>query len=204
MIVADGLPGTPVSVFANNRVFIKDIVFGTTTTVALNPGKHALAIRKYGAAPKSKAILATTLKVTGGENATIVANPTARGALTLNVFANPTSTLPMGDALVIVRHVTDVPTVDFCAGATTAPALISNLANPSSATPAHLPAGNYLVNVFATGTTMTSGRSSAGTAHCDGQMSLTDRPIVTAPTTHAELGVESVGSVRSQPTAARR
>jgi len=150
--VVHGIPNTPVTVYANNRVLIKDFVFGKTASVALNPGKYALAIRPYGAAPKSKAILGATVKVTAGENATVVANLTAAGAPTLNVFANPTTAVPMGDARVIVRHVAAAPAVDIYAGATTSPALISGLANPMSSSPANVPAGTYSVSVFAAGT----------------------------------------------------
>ena len=151
--VVHGIPNTPVTVYANNRVLIKDFVFGKTASVALNPGKYALAIRHYGAAPKSKAILAATVSVTAGENATVVANLTAAGAPTLNVFANPTTPVAMGKARVIVRHVAAAPAVDVYAGPTTAPALITDLANPMSSSPATVPAGKYSISVFATGTT---------------------------------------------------
>ena len=153
--VIHGIPNTPVTVYANNKVLIKHFVFGKTASVALNPGKYALAIRPYGAAPKSKAILGATVKVTAGENATVVANLTAAGSATLNVFANPTSAIPMGDARVIVRHVAAAPAVDVYAGATTSPALITNLANPKSSSPANVPAGSYTISVYPTGTTMT-------------------------------------------------
>jgi len=151
--VVHGIPNTPVTVYANNRVLIKDFVFGKTDSVALNPGKYALAIRPYGAAPKSKSILAATVNVTAGENATVVANLTATGAPTLNVFANPTTAIPMGDARVIVRHVAEAPAVDVYAGPTTSPALVTNLVNPMSSSPANVPAGRYPISVYPTGTT---------------------------------------------------
>lgn len=150
-----GISNTPVTVYANNKMLIKHFVFGKTASVALNPGRYALAIRPYGAAPKSKAILATTVKVVVGENATIVANLTAAGAPTLNVALNPTTAIAMGDARVIVRHVAAARSVGVYAGPTTSPALVKNLANPMSSSPANVPAGSYSISAYPTGTTAT-------------------------------------------------
>ena len=146
--VVHGIPKTPVTVYANSRVLIKDFVLGTTASVALNPGKYALANRPYGALPTSQAILAATVSVTAGENATVVAHLTAAGKPTLNVFANPTTPVPAGDARVIVRHVAAAPAVDVYAGSTK---LITNLANPMSSTPANVKAGTYAISVYPTG-----------------------------------------------------
>lgn len=151
--VVHGIPNTPVTVYANNKVLIKDFVFGKVVgPVSLNPGKYALAIRPYGASPKSKAILGATVSVVAGENATVVANLTAMGSPTLSVFANPTTAIPMGDARVIVRHVAEAPGVDVYAAATTSAPLIKDLLNGKSAT-ANVPAGTYPISVYATGTT---------------------------------------------------
>jgi len=153
--VIHGIPNTPVTVYANNKVLIKRFVFDKTATVALTPGKYALAVRAYGAMSTSKPILAATVHVVGGENATVVANLTTAGKPTLSVFANPTTTVPAKDARIIVRHVADAPAVDVYAGATTSPALISGLANPKSSTPANVPAGSYSISVYPAGTTAT-------------------------------------------------
>ena len=153
--VIHGIPNTPVTVYANNKVLIKHFVFGKTASVALNPGKYALAIRAFHASAKSKALLAATVKVTAGENATVVANLTASGSATLNVFANPTSKVPMGDARVIVRHVAAAPAVDVYAGPTTSAPLIKDLSNPMSSSPANVPAGKYSISVYPSGTTAT-------------------------------------------------
>ena len=118
--VVHGIPNTPVTVYANNKVLIRDFVFGKVVgPVALAPGRYALAVRPYGASAKSKPILATSVKVVAGENATVVANLTATGSPNLSVFANPTTAIPMGDARVIVRHVAEAPGVDVYASAIT-------------------------------------------------------------------------------------
>lgn len=153
--VVHGIPNTPVTVYANNQVLIKRFVFDKTSTVAIAPGTYALAVRAYGAKSTSKPILAASVHVTAGENATVVANLTATGKPTLSVFANPTTAIPMGDARVIVRHVADAPAVDVYAGPTTSSPLISDLSNPKSSTPANVPAGTYSISVYPAGTTTT-------------------------------------------------
>ncbi|MGA2805992.1 MAG: hypothetical protein ABSF89_16660, partial [Acidimicrobiales bacterium] len=85
------------------------------------------------------------------ENAAIVANLTATGSPTLNVFGDPTSSLPMGDARVIIRHVADAPGVDVYAGNTK---VASDLTNPLKATLV-IPAGKVTVKVDVANTSTT-------------------------------------------------
>jgi hypothetical protein len=150
--VVHGIPNVPVTVYANNKVLIKDFKFGTVVgPVSLKPGKYALAIRPFGAAATSKPILAASVSVVAGENATVEANLTAAGKPTLSVFANPTTAYGMGMARVIVRHTAQAPGVDVYAGPTSKAALISNLLNGKSAT-ANVPAGSYTIGVYVHGT----------------------------------------------------
>jgi hypothetical protein len=69
--------------------------------------------------------------LTAGENASIVANPTAEGAPTLTVLRNPTSSVPKGKTRVILHRVTDDPGVDVYAGSST---VVSDPLNPDQAT----------------------------------------------------------------------
>jgi len=150
--IVHGIPHVPVTVYANGKALIKDFKFGTVVgPVSLMPGKYALAVRPYGAAASSKPILAASVRVVAGENATVVANLTAAGKPTLSVFANPTSALAMGMARVIVRHTAQAPGVDVYAGPTSKAPLISNLTNGKSAT-ATVPAGSYTISVYVHGT----------------------------------------------------
>ena len=150
--VVHGIPNTPVTVYADGKVLIKDFKFGNVVgPVSLAPGRYAIAVRAFGSSATSKAILATTVKVSAGENASIAANLTAAGKPELSVLANPTAAPPKGDARVIVRHLAEAPGVDVYAGATSSPALITDLVNGKSAT-ANVPAGSYPISVYATGT----------------------------------------------------
>ena len=150
--VVHGIPNTPVTVYANGKVLIKDFKFGNVVgPVSLKPGKYALAIRPYGANAMSAPILAASVSVVAGENATVEANLTAAGKPTLSVFANPATPLAMGMARVIVRHTAQAPGVDVYAGPTSKAPLISNLLNGKSAT-AVVPAGTYSIGVYVHGT----------------------------------------------------
>ena len=150
--VVHGIPKTPVDVYLDGKLALNDFVFGTVTKpIALVPGSYSVAIRPHAASSTSSPILSTTVKVISGENATIVANLTAKGTATLSVFGNPTSPLPMGDARVIVRHVADAPGVDVYANNTK---VASDLTNPAKATLV-IPAGKVTVKVDVTGTTTT-------------------------------------------------
>ncbi len=150
--VIHGIPNVPVTVYANNKVLIKDFKFGNVVgPVSLAPGKYALAIRPFGAAASTKPILAASVSVVAGENASVEANLTAAGKPTLSVFANPTTTLAMGMARVIVRHTAQAPGVDVYAGPTSKAPLVSNLVNGKSAT-AVVPAGSYTIGVYVHGT----------------------------------------------------
>jgi len=150
--VVHGIPKTPVDVYLDGKLALNDFTFGTVTKpIALAPGSYSIAIRPHKASTKSKPILATTVKVTAGENASIVANLSAKGAPTLNAFRNPTSSLPMGDARVIIRHVADAPGVDVYAGK---PKVVFDLTNPRQATLV-IPAGKVTVKVDVSRTTTT-------------------------------------------------
>ena len=150
--IIHGIPKVPVTVYANGKALIKDFKFGTVVgPVSLTPGKYALAIRPFGAASTTTPLLAASVSVVAGENATVVAKLTAAGKPTLSVFANPTSTVPMGMARVIVRHTAQAPGVDVYAGPTSKAPLISNLRNGKSAT-ATVPSGTYRISVYAHGT----------------------------------------------------
>lgn len=151
--VVHGIPKTPVDVYLDGKLALNDFVFGAVTKpIALAPGSYSVAIHPHGDSSTSTTpILSTTVKVTAGENASIVANLTAKGAPTLNTFANPTSSLPMGDARVVIRHLADAPGVDVYAGKTK---VVSDLVNPLKATLV-IPAGKVTVKVDVANTTTT-------------------------------------------------
>lgn len=150
--VVHGIPNTPVDVYVDNKLTLKDFTFGKVAgPLALKPGAYAIAIRAAGASAMAKPVLSDRVTVRAGENASIVAHLTASGAPTLSVFANPTAAPAMGDARVIVRHLAAAPGVDVYAGSTK---VVTDLTNPRQAV-LSVPAGTVAIKVDVTGTTTT-------------------------------------------------
>lgn len=150
--VVHGIPNTPVDVYVNGKITLKDFKFGKVAgPLSLAPGKYAIALRAAGAMSTAAAVLSTSVKVVAGENATIVADLTAKGKPALSVFANPTTMIPSGDTRVIVRHVAEAPGVDVYAGASK---VVTDLTNPHQAT-LTIPAGKLSIKVDVTGTKTT-------------------------------------------------
>lgn len=131
LTVVHGIPRTPVDVYVNGKEQLPDFQFKTVTKpLSLPPGTYAIAIRPAGASASSAPILSGSATLTAGENATVVANLDAAGKPALNVFVNPTSAVPPGDARLVVRHVAQAPAVDVYAGSAK---VISSLTNPNQA-----------------------------------------------------------------------
>ena len=150
--VVHAIPKTPVDVYLDGKLALNDFSFGTVTKpISLAPGSYSVAIRPHKASAMTKPILATTLKLSAGENASVVADLNAKGTPSLNAFVNPTGSLAMGDARVIIRHLADAPAVDVYAGKTK---VVSDLANPHQASLV-VPAGKLSIKVDVAGTTTT-------------------------------------------------
>jgi predicted cupin superfamily sugar epimerase len=150
--VVHGIPNTPVDVYVDGKLALPDFTFGSVAgPLALPPGTYAIAIRAHGAAASSAPVLSQRVAVTSGENASIVADLTASGSPALSVFANPTTSVPVGDARVIVRHLAEAPGVDVYAGTSK---VAADLTNPNQATLV-VAAGKVAVSVDVTGTTTT-------------------------------------------------
>jgi hypothetical protein len=150
--VVHGIPNTPVDVYVNGKLTVPGFTFGKVAgPLALPAGTYAIAIRPQGAASSSAPILSQSVTVTSGEEASIVADLTASGSPTLSVFADPTTSVPMGDARVIVRHLAEAPGVDVYAGTSK---VVTDLTNPNQAALV-IPAGSVSVSVDVSGTTTT-------------------------------------------------
>jgi len=140
--VVHGIPGVTVDVYVNGADVLPGFTFGSVSpALSLPPGTYAIEVKASGT---SDTLLSATETLTAGENATIVANLDTGGNPTLNVFANPTTPAPAGDAWVIVRHTADAPAVDVYAGQNK---IITNLTNPNSAGPLAVPSGTVPVSV---------------------------------------------------------
>ena len=108
--VVHGIPNTPVDVYVDGKLTLPDFTFGKVAgPLAFPPAPTALPCGPTRRPPASTPILYRRVSVSAGEDASIVANLTASGSPTLSVFANPTTSVPVGDAQVIVRHLAEAP-----------------------------------------------------------------------------------------------
>lgn len=150
--VVHGIPKVAVDVYVNNKLTLKHFVFDKVAgPLSLPAGSYALAVRAAGAKASSAPLLKATVMLKAGEDATVIAHLTTKGAPTLQAFANPTAMLGKGMARVIVRHLADAPGVDVYAGSTK---VVKDLTN-SHQSVLVIPAGKVKISVDVTGTKKT-------------------------------------------------
>jgi Domain of unknown function (DUF4397) len=149
--VLHAVPGTPVDVYANGERLIDDFQPGTLTDpLQLPAGTYDLALYPADAPDASgdPLVSADAVAVPAGANATVVAHLSADGAPTLTPYVNDTSTVPAGQARVVVRHTAAAPAVDVRAGGSV---VAPGLTNPDEAA-LIVPAGTVSADVVLAGT----------------------------------------------------
>jgi Domain of unknown function (DUF4397) len=127
--ILHGVPGATVDVYANGNALLKSFKPGTLTEPQMLPaGSYDLKVVKAGDGADGDAVIqADNVKVPAGVNITIVAHLAADGDPTLTPFVNDVSTIPAGEARIIVRHTAAAPAVDVRAGGDP---VFTNLTNP--------------------------------------------------------------------------
>ena len=146
-----GIPNTPV---ASTSTQASPCPTSPSQVTAPGPARRHVPHRRAALQrpPASTPILYKPVpSVSSGEDASIVADLTASGSPTLSLFADPTTSVPVGDTRVIVRHVAEAPGVDVYAGTSK---VVTDLTNPNQAALV-IPAGKVPVSVDVTGTTTT-------------------------------------------------
>jgi hypothetical protein len=147
-----GIPGVLVDIYVNGAKPIEDVAFETVATVPGRSGHNTVDIRPADAPAKSSPLLHRDLILKEHQSKSVVAHLTAAGKPKLTVFPNDQTPLGNGKARVTVRHVAAAPAVDIVVDNSTV--LVAGLSNPHQAK-ADVPAGSYLVDVRAAGTTTT-------------------------------------------------
>src|SRR5829696_1924182 len=127
--ILHGVPGATVDVYANGKALLKNFKPGTLTDPQMLPADtYDLKVVKAGDGADGDAVIqADNVKVPAGANITVVAHLAADGDPTLTPFVNDVSTIPTGQARIIVRHTAAAPAVDIRAGGEP---VFTNLTNP--------------------------------------------------------------------------
>lgn len=149
--VLHAVPKTPVNVFVNGKLTLKDFRPGSLAgPLALPAGTYSVAITAATAKDASKPIIGPIdLPLKAGGYYTAVAHLKAHGTPTATLFTNDVSKTAAGQGRLTVRHVAGAPAVDVLAGGK---AVIKGLTNPNEKV-LELPAGTISAAVAAAGTT---------------------------------------------------
>jgi uncharacterized protein DUF4397 len=144
-----GIPNLPVDIYVNGGAPIEDVAFTAVATVPGRQGWNKVEIRPADAPARSAPVLARSLYLRENQSKSVVAHLSESGKPKISVFANDQSPLAGGQARVTVRHTAAAPAVDIVANNSLT--LFAGLRNPRQGK-ADVPAGTYLVDVRAAGT----------------------------------------------------
>ena len=148
--VVHGIPDTPVNVFVNGDLTLRDFrPEAVAGPLSLPAGSYEVTIfPAANTAGTGDPVVRATAEVPAGANVTLAAHLNASGAPAITPFVNDVSQLAAGQARLIVRHTAAAPAVDVRAGGTP---VISNLTNPKQEV-LNLPAGSVSADVVLAGT----------------------------------------------------
>ena len=151
VFVVHGIPDTPVDVYVDGQRAIDDFApVSQQGPVDLPAGNHTVAIFPADAADGSGSpLLSAEADVPAGGNVTLVAHLNEGGSPTVSPFVNDVSSVPAGQARLVVRHTAAAPAVDVLAGGQ---AVVNGLTNPRQEA-LEVPAGTVSAAVAAAGTT---------------------------------------------------
>jgi hypothetical protein len=149
--VVHGVPDTPVDVYVDGKRAIDDFEPGTSQgPVQLPAGPHKLALFAADAADGSGSpLLSADADPPAGGNVTVVAHLDEGGNPKITPFVNDVSSVPAGQARLVVRHTAAAPAVDVLAGGQP---VIEGLSNGQEKA-LEVPAGSVSAAVAAAGTT---------------------------------------------------
>ena len=149
--VVHGVPDTPVDVYVDGKRAIDDFEPGTSQgPLQLPAGPHKLALFAADAADGSGSpLLSADADLPAGGNVTVVAHLDEGGNPKITPFVNDVSSVPAGQARLVVRHTAAAPAVDVLAGGQP---VIEGLSNGQEKA-LEVPAGSVSAAVAAAGTT---------------------------------------------------
>jgi hypothetical protein len=148
--VVHGIPKTPVNVFVNGKITLRNFAPGTVAgPLSLPAGSYTVTVFPAAdTAGTGNPVIEATAQVPAGANVSLVAHLDAAGKPTITPFVNDVSRLAAGQARLVVRHTAAAPAVDVRAGGTP---VIQGLTNPDQKA-LTLPAGTVKADVVLAGT----------------------------------------------------
>jgi hypothetical protein len=148
--VVHGIPNTPVNVFVNGDLTLRNFRPGTVAgPLSLPAGRYEVKVfAASNTAGTGNPVISATAQVPAGANVTLAAHLSADGKPTITPFVNDTSKLDPGQARLIVRHTAAAPAVDVRAGGEP---VIRGLTNPRQQV-LNLPAATVKADVVLAGT----------------------------------------------------
>jgi Domain of unknown function (DUF4397) len=148
--VVHGIPDTPVNVFVNGKLTLRNFQPGKVAgPLSLPAGSYQVRVfPAANTAGTGNPVISATAQVPAGANVSLVAHLSASGQPTLTPFVNDVSRLAAGQARLVVRHTAAAPAVDVRAGGTP---VIRGLTNPQQRE-LTLPAGSVRADVVLAGT----------------------------------------------------
>jgi hypothetical protein len=148
--VVHGIPNTPVNVFVNGKLTLRNFKPGAIAgPLSLPTGSYQVRVfPAANTAGTGNPVISATAQVPAGANVSLVAHLDASGKPALTPFVNDVSRLPAGQARLVVRHTAAAPAVDVRAGGTP---VIRGLTNPQQRE-LSLPAGSVRADVVLAGT----------------------------------------------------
>jgi hypothetical protein len=149
--VVHGVPDTPVDVYVDGQRAIDDFQPSTEKgPVELPAGSHQVALFPADAADDSGSpVLSASADLPAAGNVTLVAHLDASGNPKITPFVNDVSSVPAGQAQLVVRHTAAAPAVDVLAGGKP---VVQGLSNGDQKA-LDVPAGSVSAAVAAAGTT---------------------------------------------------
>lgn len=149
VFVVHGVPGLTVDVYVDGQRALDDFQPETVAgPLDLPAGSHDVAITAADAADASSPVLTATADLAAGNSYSLVAHLTADGTPTITPYSNDISSVPAGQARLVVRHDAAAPAVDVRAGGTV---VLADVTNPNQGG-LTVPAGTVSADVVLAGT----------------------------------------------------
>jgi len=127
--VVHGIPKTPVNVFVNGKLTLRDFQPGKVAgPLSLPAGSYQVRVfPAANTAGTGNPVISATATVPAGANVSLVAHLDTAGKPVLTPYVNDVSRVAAGQARLVVRHTAAAPAVDVRAGGTP---VVRGLTNP--------------------------------------------------------------------------